>query len=124
MRILTWNVSFSRRTIGQYEKLSWAYRKDAIIDVLKKSNADIICLQEIHSDEKVNYIDIYTGDSNSVSEKIIPEKIEFQNSPPLKKELETFLEYLNGGDAPKSSLQEGILIVENILLLRKLAGLN
>jgi len=75
-------------------------------------------------DEKVNYIDIYTGDSNSVSEKIIPEKIEFQNSPPLKKELETFLEYLNGGDAPKSSLQEGILIVENILLLRKLAGLN
>ncbi len=57
MRILTWNVSFSSRTVGQYEKLSWAYRKASVIDILKKSDADIICLQEIHVDEKVNYID-------------------------------------------------------------------
>lgn len=42
---------------------------------------------------------------------------------PLLKEIEAFLHFLEGGPPPKSSAEEGALIVERIASLRELAGL-
>jgi predicted dehydrogenase len=45
------------------------------------------------------------------------------NEMPLLAELRTFLAYLSGGPAPKSSAAEGLLVVERIASVRALAGL-
>lgn len=75
-------------------------------------------------DEKVDYIEIYHGNEKTRAEDVKVEKRFFDNSLPLKKELSSFIQCLNGGNRPKSDLQEGIKVVENILKLRKLAGLS
>ncbi|MBD9559549.1 Gfo/Idh/MocA family protein [Ensifer sp. ENS03] len=41
---------------------------------------------------------------------------------PLLRELRAFLEYIQGGAAPRSSASEGLLFVERVAALRRLAG--
>jgi predicted dehydrogenase len=43
---------------------------------------------------------------------------------PLLRELRAFIEHLDGGPAPRSSAEEGVLIVDRIHDLRRLAGLK
>lgn len=43
---------------------------------------------------------------------------------PLWRELQAFLEHLRGGPPPRSSAAEGLLVVERIAALRRLAGLD
>jgi predicted dehydrogenase len=43
--------------------------------------------------------------------------------PPLRRELHAFLDHLRGGPAPRSSAAEGLLIIERIAALRRLAAL-
>jgi predicted dehydrogenase len=43
--------------------------------------------------------------------------------PPLRRELHAFLDHLRGGPPPRSSAAEGLLIVERIAALRRLAAL-
>ena len=43
--ILTWNINFDSRTVGEYEKFDWKHRKDRVIEFLLKHKG-IICLQE------------------------------------------------------------------------------
>jgi hypothetical protein len=46
------------------------------------------------------------------------------NEPPLRRELEAFLGYLDGGAPPKSSASDGVEIVRRIAELRTLAELD
>ncbi len=46
------------------------------------------------------------------------------NAMPLYRELEAFLGFLRGGAPPRSSAAEGLLIVERIAAVRRLAGLD
>lgn len=48
----------------------------------------------------------------------------FDFVPPLRVELETFIRHLDGGPPPPTSIGEGVEVVEAVLRLRKLAGLN
>lgn len=50
-------------------------------------------------------------------------KIAIDNSMPLYLELKAFVDYLNGGAPPMSSLEEGVLIVEMIHEIREQLGL-
>lgn len=43
--------------------------------------------------------------------------------PPLRRELRAFLDHLRGGPPPRSSATEGLLIIERIAALRRLAAL-
>jgi hypothetical protein len=43
---------------------------------------------------------------------------------PLLLELRAFVEHIRGGPPPRSSLADGLLIVERIAALRVLAGLK
>lgn len=44
--------------------------------------------------------------------------------PPLRRELEAFVRYLDGGPAPKSSGRDGAVAVRRICELRRIAGLD
>lgn len=74
--------------------------------------------------ENVDFIEIYHGDENSVLDGVKIEKRKFDPSPPLRKELSVFIDFLSGGESPKSDFKEGINVVETVLKLRNLAGLN
>lgn len=50
-------------------------------------------------------------------------QIKIDQAMPLYLELQAFIGYLNGGPAPYSSLEEGVLIVEKIHAIRKQLGL-
>lgn len=50
MRILTYNINFSRRARGEFEKYSWTHRKDNVIKYIDEIKPDIVCLQEVHED--------------------------------------------------------------------------
>jgi predicted dehydrogenase len=51
------------------------------------------------------------------------EKRAISNEMPLLRELRVFTEYIKGGPPPRSSAAEGLLVVERIAALRRLAGL-
>ena len=44
MKVMTFNI---RNAIADDGENSWKYRKDAVFDYLSKSNAEIICMQEV-----------------------------------------------------------------------------
>jgi predicted dehydrogenase len=46
------------------------------------------------------------------------------DEPPLRRELEAFVSYLDGGSPPKSSGRDGVEVVRRISELRRLAGLD
>lgn len=75
-------------------------------------------------DEITDHIEIYYGGPDSNFDDIETDKIYFDNTPPLKRELGIFIDYLESGEKPKSDLNEGIDVVERILELRELANLE
>lgn len=75
-------------------------------------------------DEITDHIDIYLGGPESKMDSVKPDKIYFQNIPPLKTEIDVFLEFIKAVDKPKSDLVEGIEVVEKIIKLRELAGIK
>jgi len=52
-----------------------------------------------------------------------PHTVEVGSAMPLLLELEAFVSHLRGGDPPRSSAMDGLLIVERVHELRRLAGL-
>jgi len=50
-----------------------------------------------------------------------PERITLGDEMPLRAELEAFVRFLEGGPAPRSSAADGLLVVETIASLRRLA---
>jgi predicted dehydrogenase len=72
--------------------------------------------------EVVDYIEIYHGDDRSKPEEMTLEIRKFKPIPPLRKELEIFTEFLKGGTPPKTSLEEGIQVIQLIDQLKKLAS--
>ncbi|MBI4883508.1 MAG: Gfo/Idh/MocA family oxidoreductase, partial [Actinobacteria bacterium] len=68
-----------------------------------------------------NEISVY--DSSSTGEQVC-ETISLVGESPLLAELRAFLTHLAGGPAPVSSSQDGLRIVEAIIELRRLAGLQ
>lgn len=74
--------------------------------------------------EKVSHIEIIRGNHLSPNEEVLVEQRAFENYPPLLRELEVFLAYLQGGSPPKSDFAEGFEVIQIIDILRKLAGVN
>ena len=74
-------------------------------------------------DENTDHIEIYYGGPDSTFDDVKTDKVYFDNTPPLKRELGIFLEYIKTGEKPKSDLNEGIYVVERILELRELANI-
>ena len=58
------------------------------------------------------------GDAAEVERKAISGEL------PLLRELRSFVEHLGGGPPPRSSAEEGVLIVDRIHDLRQLAGVT
>lgn len=76
------------------------------------------------SDEKTDHVSIIYGDANSVQDSLKTEKKEFDNTPPLRLELKEFLDYLDGGPAPRSSFYDGVEVVKTIHELVELSRNN
>ena len=71
--------------------------------------------------EVVDYIEIYHGDDRSKPDEMRLEHRRFEPIAPLRKELEIFLGFLNGGEPPKTTLEEGARVIQIINQLKKLA---
>ena len=65
---------------------------------------------------------IPTGDDGSSEPKT--QRRPISNELPLLRELRAFLEHVDGGPPPRSSAAEGLVVVEAIAELRRLAGLK
>ena len=72
--------------------------------------------------EVVDYIEIYHGDDRSKPDDMKLEQRKFEPVPPLRRELEIFHEFLRGGTEPKTTLEEGIRVIEIIDQLKKFAA--
>lgn len=72
-------------------------------------------------DEKVNYIEIFHGDDRSKPNEMRSEKRVFNTKSPLKSELASFINYLEGGSPPLTDLEEGVGVIRIIDKLKKLA---
>lgn len=72
--------------------------------------------------ELVDYIEIYHGDDRSQPDEMRLEIRKFEAFPPLGRELQIFLEFLRGGPEPKTSLEEGIQVIQIIDRLKNLAS--
>lgn len=77
----------------------------------------------ILADEKTDSLDVYYGNDHSFPTPIRHEKIYFDPTPPLRRELAAFVGFLKGGPAPISNFQEGLLTIEVLAQLEKLAAI-
>ncbi len=73
------------------------------------------------ADEKTDHVSIIYGDANSEHDSLKTEKKGFDNTPPLRLELKEFLDYLDGGPAPRSSFTDGVEVVNTIHKLVELS---
>ena len=71
-----------------------------------------------------DFITIYRDQGNPRQQSPKAEQRFFGKNMPLLAELEEFVGFLEGGAAPKSGVQEGLLVVQTIAKLRALAGLE
>jgi len=69
----------------------------------------------ILKDEKVDYVEIHYGDDESNIGESSGQKHYFESTPPLRIEILSFLNYLNGGEAPPTNLEEGIRLIKHLL---------
>ncbi|MGF1531727.1 MAG: Gfo/Idh/MocA family protein [Puniceicoccaceae bacterium] len=74
--------------------------------------------------ERALSIDLYLGDDLSDRAAIQHLEVGFDPESALELELREFIEFLQGGPAPRSSLIEGIEICETIQRIRSIAGLE
>ncbi len=71
-----------------------------------------------------DFITIYRDQGNARQQSPNVEQRFVGKNMPLLAELEEFVSFLRGGAAPKSGVQEGLLVVQTIAKLRTLAGLD
>ena len=69
------------------------------------------------------FIEITRECQDDANEDLQTETRKFDFIPPLKRELEVFVNYLKGGTPPQTGLKDGIEVVETVSKLRRLAGL-
>mgnify|MGYP001818426544 CR=1 FL=1 len=74
----------------------------------------------ILKDEKVDYVDVYIGNDESVLTSESLQRIHFDSTPPLRIELKCFLDYLNGGTPPPTDLEEGIRLINHLVEIENL----
>ena len=72
----------------------------------------------ILADEKVDYIDIYHGNDHSAQPT--HQRLTFDATPPLRREVAAFVDFLKGGPPPISDFQEGLLTIEVLTQLEDL----
>lgn len=75
----------------------------------------------ILEDEKVDTIKIVHGDAASGPKNLDIEYRKFDKTPPLRFEIREFLEYLDGGNPPKSSFEDGLEVIQTIHEIVELA---
>jgi predicted dehydrogenase len=75
----------------------------------------------ILEDEKVDYIRIVYGDDESEPNDVKVEKRVFDKTPPLHLEVKEFLDYLKGGEPPRSHFSDGFEVIKIIDQLIELA---
>lgn len=75
----------------------------------------------ILEDEKVDYIKIVHGNAASEPKKLRTEQRNFDKTPPLRIEIREFLNYLNGGQPPRSNFEEGFEVIKTIHQLIELS---
>lgn len=73
------------------------------------------------ADEKVDYLDVYYGNDFSYPGPTHHRQLFFDSTPPLRRELAAFIGFLTGGPPPVSDFQEGVLTVQVLAQLDKLA---
>ena len=73
------------------------------------------------ADEKVDYIDIFYGNDQTYPSPTRQERRYFDSTPPLKRELKAFIDFLNGGPPPISNFQEGIHTIELLSQFHEMA---
>jgi predicted dehydrogenase len=77
----------------------------------------------ILADEKIDYVELYSGDEYSFPIPNNYQKIYFDPISPLQLEIKAFVDYINGGPAPISDFEEGLKTIEILTQLRTLAGI-
>ena len=76
-------------------------------------------------DERADHVEYFQGDDSTDYEDVQVEKLPFDHTQSaLEIELSTFLNYLKGGTAPPTNLEEGIRITNVILQLRQMANID
>ena len=75
----------------------------------------------ILEDEKVDYVKVVHGDAASDPKNLKVEHRTFDKTPPLRIEVEEFLNYLDGGKPPRSSFKDGIEVIKIIHEIVELA---
>jgi predicted dehydrogenase len=78
---------------------------------------------QLHCEDGVAWLDEGWADHISIARNGVVEKRNVAHKLPLYAELEAFVRHLDGGAAPRTSVQEGAKAVEAISELRVLAGL-
>lgn len=73
----------------------------------------------ILADEKVDYIDLYLG--NDLTTTPTHQRLSFDATPPLRREVGAFIHFLKGGPPPISDFNEGLQTVEILAQLEELA---
>ncbi len=59
MKVISWNICYSRRNTGEYENFSIKNRISKITKLISEQNADVIFLQEIHESVKNQLNELY-----------------------------------------------------------------
>lgn len=68
------------------------------------------------------HLELYHGHASSASPEV--ERRPLPDAPPLYRELQAFLAYLQGGPPPRSSTSDALAILRAMLQLRALAGIS
>ncbi|MBP9837744.1 MAG: Gfo/Idh/MocA family oxidoreductase [Proteobacteria bacterium] len=76
------------------------------------------------SDSYAEELIVVKSHENMNFDKPVVEKLALSKDMPLLEELKAFIKFVGGAKAPKSSLAEGVQIVQRISEIRKLAGIN
>ncbi|MFN8346820.1 MAG: Gfo/Idh/MocA family oxidoreductase [Spirosomataceae bacterium] len=76
----------------------------------------------ILKDEKVDHVEVYYGNDRSFPAPLNHQRLPFDTTPPLRRELSAFLHFLAGGPPPISDFQEGLLTVKILAQLEQLAA--
>ena len=107
----------------------WISQEISSVATQKTTSISIECEEAILSlnDAYSNVIQIYHRQSRKLGFHNNQDHCEqriFDNKMPLFLELKEFIDYLNGGQKPRSDVNEGLQIVEAVEKLRSLAGLQ
>ena len=62
-KLLTYNINFSQRTIGQYEVFDWNHRKElvlrSIFSLIDDTKKNILCFQEVMPDSEQDLLEAF-----------------------------------------------------------------